>query len=89
MTDKSMKNKVIGKTKEVVGRVQKAAGDLTDDAELKAKGHKTEAQGKAQGKPESFFDKVKDTVSNAVTAVTDKVDEATHPDKNPTHSTRK
>jgi uncharacterized protein YjbJ (UPF0337 family) len=87
MNDKSTKDKVIGKTKEVVGRIQKAAGDLTDDAELKAKGIKTEAQGKAQAKPEGFFGRIKETVGDAVDTVRNKVEEVTHSDTTHTNPT--
>lgn len=81
MKDKGTKDQMEGHAKEVKGRIQQAVGDLTGDAELKAKGHKTEAQGKTQG----FFGKVKDTVEEAVDIVKDKVEEVTHPDKTDTH----
>jgi uncharacterized protein YjbJ (UPF0337 family) len=83
MEETSIKDKVIGKTKEAFGRVQKAAGDLTGDAGLKAKGEKTEALGKAQGKPQGFLDKVKNTVKDIVGIAKYTYAEATNYDEPP------
>ncbi len=59
-----------GNLKELGGKVQKAAGDITGDKELEAKGHENEAKGKAQG----VFGKVKNAVGDAVDNVKDAVD---------------
>jgi uncharacterized protein YjbJ (UPF0337 family) len=51
------------------GRVKEAAGDLTDDDELKAEGKKDRAAGTIKEKA----DEVKDKVGDAVDAVRDKL----------------
>lgn len=66
-------DKLEGKVKEVSGRVQQAAGDLTDDAGLKARGEKTEAEGKGQG----ILGGVKNAVNRATDKVLDTLDGAT------------
>jgi uncharacterized protein YjbJ (UPF0337 family) len=53
------------------GRVKQAAGDLTDDDELKAEGKGDEMLGKAKGALNDLRDKAED----AVEAVKDKVDD--------------
>jgi uncharacterized protein YjbJ (UPF0337 family) len=53
------------------GRVKQAAGDLTDNDDLKAEGKADEASGKAKG----ILDDLKDKAEGAVDAVKDKVDE--------------
>lgn len=68
---------VEGKAKEVVGRVQQSAGDLTDDPNLKAQGQATEAEGKTQG----FFGKVKQGVSDAVDTVKNKAEDVANPNR--------
>lgn len=77
MSDSGTNDRLQGKAKEFQGRVQQAAGDLTDDPDLKAEGAANEAEGKAQG----FVGKVKNTVNRATDAVLDKLDEVTddHP----------
>lgn len=52
------------------GRVKQAAGDLTDDDELKAEGKADELSGKTKG----IVDDLKDKAEGAVDAVKDKVD---------------
>ena len=52
------------------GRVKQAAGDLTDDDDLKDEGKVDEASGKVKG----VIDDVKDKAHDVVDAVKDKVD---------------
>ncbi len=52
------------------GRVKQAAGDLTDDKDLKREGKADEAGGKAKG----VVNDVKDKAGDAVDAVKDKLD---------------
>ena len=54
------------------GRVKQAAGDLSNDDDLKAEGKADEASGKAKG----ALDDLKDKAEGAVDAVKDKVDDA-------------
>ena len=44
------------------GRLKQAAGDLTDDKDLKREGKVDEAAGKAKGKLDDMTDKVKETM---------------------------
>ena len=44
------------------GRVQEAAGALTDDDELKTKGKANQIAGKAKDAVEAVIDKAKDTI---------------------------
>lgn len=53
------------------GRVKQAAGDLTDDDELKAEGKGDELSGKAKG----VVDDLKDKAEGAVDAVKDRADD--------------
>jgi len=53
------------------GRVKQAAGDLTDDDDLKNEGKVDEASGKAKG----LLDDVRDKAEDVVDAVKDKVDD--------------
>jgi uncharacterized protein YjbJ (UPF0337 family) len=78
MSNTGDQDKLEGKAKELGGRVQQAAGDLTDDADLKARGEATETEGKAQG----FVGGVKNTVNRATDKVLDKLNEVTddHPE---------
>jgi uncharacterized protein YjbJ (UPF0337 family) len=56
------------------GRIKQAAGDLTDDADLKREGKADELGGKVKG----FVDDLKDKATDAVDAVKDKIDGARH-----------
>ena len=51
-----------GTAKEWTGKVQQAAGDLTDDPNLKAQGQQSEVEGKSQG----ALGKAKDAVASVV-----------------------
>jgi uncharacterized protein YjbJ (UPF0337 family) len=51
-----------GKTDEVKGRVEEAAGALTGDEELKQRGQIDQAAGKAKQTVEKVIDKVKSAV---------------------------
>jgi uncharacterized protein YjbJ (UPF0337 family) len=53
------------------GRIKQAAGDLTDDDDLKSEGKADEAAGKAKG----LVDGIKDKVEDAIDSVKDKIDE--------------
>jgi len=61
-------------TDQAKGRIKQAAGDLTDDKDLKREGKADEAGGKAKG----VVDDVKDKAGDAVDAVKDKVDGDRH-----------
>jgi len=52
------KDRVEGKLKDVTGRVQRQAGEWTDDSETQAKGAAKQAEGKVQ----NAWGKVKDSV---------------------------
>jgi uncharacterized protein YjbJ (UPF0337 family) len=52
-----------GTTDKIKGRVKEAAGVLTDDETLKAKGKADQLAGKAKDAVEIVVDKVKDTVT--------------------------
>jgi uncharacterized protein YjbJ (UPF0337 family) len=52
------------------GKVKQAAGDLTDDDDLRREGKVDEASGKAKGK----LEEVKDKAEDAVDAVKDKLE---------------
>lgn len=56
-----------GKFDEMKGRAQKAAGDLTDNNELKAEGERDEKAGKAK----QAVDKVGEKVEGAIDSVKD------------------
>jgi uncharacterized protein YjbJ (UPF0337 family) len=49
-------------TDEAKGRIKQAAGDLTDDKELKREGKIDEASGKAKVKADELVDKVADSL---------------------------
>lgn len=49
-----------GKRDETKGKIQQAAGDVTGDSSLKAKG----SENKAKGKTEKAAGKIKDAVTN-------------------------
>jgi uncharacterized protein YjbJ (UPF0337 family) len=51
-------------TDETKGRIKQAAGDLTDDKELKREGEIDEASGKAKEKADELVDKVADSLKN-------------------------
>jgi uncharacterized protein YjbJ (UPF0337 family) len=51
-------------TDEAKGRLKEAAGDLTDDDDLKREGKVDRAEGKAKQKVDEAADKVKDAVSS-------------------------
>ena len=59
-----------GKKDELKGRVKEAAGDLTDDDELKAEGKADRAGGKAK----QFLENAKDKGEELVDKVKDKID---------------
>lgn len=56
------------------GRVKQAAGDLTDNQELKDEGKADELTGKAKG----VLDDLKDKAEGAIDAVKEKADELLH-----------
>ena len=58
-----------GEADKIKGRVKQAAGDLTNDEELKNEGEVDEAAGSIKGK----VDDVKDKVNDAVDSVKDKL----------------
>ncbi len=49
-----------GKVEEIKGRIKEAAGDLTDDQELKDSGRLDQASGKIKQAVEKGVDKVKE-----------------------------
>jgi uncharacterized protein YjbJ (UPF0337 family) len=49
-------------TDEAKGRIKEAAGDLTDDQELKREGKVDRAEGAAKEKVDDAADKVKDAI---------------------------
>ena len=51
-------------TDEAKGRVKEAAGDLTDDDDLKREGKVDRAEGKAKQRVDEAGDKVKDALTN-------------------------
>ena len=51
----------MGNADEAKGRVKEAAGDLTDDEDLKREGKTDRAGGKAKEAVDTVTDKVKDT----------------------------
>lgn len=51
-------------TDEIKGRVKEAAGDLTDDADLKANGRTDRAAGKVKDVTDDLKDKVDDVVDH-------------------------
>jgi uncharacterized protein YjbJ (UPF0337 family) len=53
----------MGNTDEAKGRVKEAAGDLTNDDELKSEGKMDRAGGKVKEKTGDAVDKVKDTLN--------------------------
>ena len=53
------------------GRVKQAAGDLTDDKDLKAEGKADEMSGKVKGAVDTLRDKAED----AIDKVKDKIDQ--------------
>ncbi len=59
-----------GKVKEFGGSVERGAGEVLGDDELKAQGARKETEGKAQG----FFGKAKNAVGDAVDNVKDALD---------------
>jgi uncharacterized protein YjbJ (UPF0337 family) len=59
-----------GTADEMKGRAKEAAGDLTDDDSLKAKGKADKASGKAKG----LVDDMKDKAEDAVDKVKEKLD---------------
>lgn len=58
-----------GTSDKIEGRVKQAAGDLTDDQELQEEGEKDELAGKAK----DAIDDAKQTASDAVDSVRDKL----------------
>lgn len=59
-----------GKLKDFGGQMERGAGDLLGDDELRAKGTQHEAEGKAQ----NIFGKAKNTLGNASDKVKDAID---------------
>jgi len=57
-----------GEADKASGRIKQAAGDLTDNDELKNEGKSDEAAGKAKG----FVDDVKDKANDAIDKIKDK-----------------
>lgn len=57
-----------GETDKAKGRIKQAAGDLTDDEDLRREGQRDEAAGKVK----DTVDKAKDKVNEAVDAVKDR-----------------
>jgi uncharacterized protein YjbJ (UPF0337 family) len=51
-------------TDEAKGRLKEAAGDLTDDDDLKREGKVDRAEGKAKQKVDEAGDKIKDALTN-------------------------
>lgn len=51
-----------GKAEEIKGRVKEAAGDLTDDQDLKDSGKADKAAGKLKQGAERVIDKARDSV---------------------------
>ena len=51
-----------GKADEIKGRIKEAAGDLTDNQDLKDSGKADKAAGKAKQAVERFIDKVRDSI---------------------------
>lgn len=60
-----------GEFDQLKGRVKQAAGDLTDDKDMKREGQKDELAGKTKDK----VDKVADKVREGVDALRDKADD--------------
>jgi uncharacterized protein YjbJ (UPF0337 family) len=56
---------VSGEKDKLTGRVKQAAGDLTDDDELKDEGRRDEAAGKVKDKIDQAKDKLTDVVDDA------------------------
>jgi uncharacterized protein YjbJ (UPF0337 family) len=52
----------VSSTDETKGRIKQAAGDLTDDNDLKREGKVDEASGKAKEKADQLVDKVADSL---------------------------
>lgn len=52
----------MGSADETKGRIKQAAGDLTDDKDLKREGEIDEAGGKAKAKANELIDKVTDSL---------------------------
>jgi uncharacterized protein YjbJ (UPF0337 family) len=61
-----------GKYDDAKGRVKEAAGDLTDDDELKREGKADRTAGRAKQKLDDVKDKVEDVVDNIRDKVTGK-----------------
>ena len=58
-----------GESDKIGGRIKQAAGDLTDNEDLKDEGEKDEAAGKVK----DTVDDAKDSVNDAVDSVRDKL----------------
>ena len=54
----------MGSTDEAKGRLKEAAGDLTDDKDLKREGKVDQASGKAKEKVDEMAEKAKDAVTD-------------------------
>ena len=59
------KDRVEGKAKDIAGRVERQAGEWTDDSKLQVKGAAKQAAGKAQ----NAFGKAKDAANDAADKV--------------------
>jgi len=62
------KDRVEGKVKDVAGRIERQAGEWTDDPKLQAKGAAKQAEGKVQGAVGKVKDAAKKTADDAKTS---------------------
>jgi uncharacterized protein YjbJ (UPF0337 family) len=63
-TCSTTKGVTVGNTDDAKGRIKEAAGDLTDDDDLKREGKVDRATGAAKDKLDDAADKVKDAVTS-------------------------
>jgi uncharacterized protein YjbJ (UPF0337 family) len=61
---RSRRHGIMGSTEETKGRIEQAAGDLTDDKDLKRQGQIDEASGKAKKKANDLVDNVAKGLKN-------------------------
>ncbi len=66
------KDEIKGKGKQVVGKVKKSVGDLTNDPELEQEGRREEAEGNVQETVGKVRRKVGEAVDDVKKAVTGK-----------------
>lgn len=67
--DNRQEQHMSGEADKIKGRAKQAAGDLTDNDDLKNEGDRDETAGKAKAK----VDDVKDSVNDAIDSVKDKL----------------